>query len=274
MKAEDYFHYTYCRTPAPWAEKSLLVSDAMAYTADPDFLIDRRTFYNYLAIYVHQGTFYLEQYGRSYTLRQGDVGIISLMDPHRYYSNNEDVAHLLWFHFRGAGTGGIMEMLQQNDSLPFLYHYPEIEQDFLKNFSLTESGCSETELAGHMYGLLMKILENAPARPYQDSNIPADLQRAAHFMEEQTPMNLTLDQISAQANMGKYYFSHMFTKWYRISPMQYYLEKKMEKACTLLLKSRLSVDEIAEQLGYRDTGYFRKVFKSYFGITPSAFRKG
>lgn len=273
MKAEDYYHYAYCRTPAPWAEKSLLVSDGMAYTADPDFLIDRRTFYNYLAIYVHQGTFYLEQYGHSYTLRQGDVGILSLMDPHRYYSDHEDVAHLLWFHFRGAGTDGMIEMLKRNDSLPCLYHFPEAEQDFLKNFSLTESGCNETELAGHLYGLLMKLLGNAPARAYQDSKIPSDLQRAARFMEEQTQNNLTLDQISAQANMGKYHFSHAFTKWYGVSPMQYYAGKKMEKACDLLLKSTLRVDEIAEQLGYLDPGYFRKVFKNYFGITPSAFRK-
>lgn len=48
-------------------------------------------------------------------------------------------------------------------------------------------------------------------------------------MEVKTHMNLTLDQISAQANMGKNYFSHMFTKWYGISPMQYYMEKKWRK---------------------------------------------
>lgn len=119
----------------------------------------------------------------------------------------------------------------------------------------------------------MKLLGNAPAYPYQNSYIPANLQRAANFMEEELHRNLTLDQISAQANMGKYYFSHMFTKWYGISPMQYYMEKKMERACALLLKTGLSIDEIAEQLGYLDTGYFRKVFKNYFGITPGAFRK-
>lgn len=273
MNAEDYYHYSYFRTPAPWAEKSLLVSDGMAYTADPDFRIDRRTFFNHLAIYIHQGTFYLEQYGHSYTLHKGDVGILNLMDPHLYYSDHKDVAHLLWFHFRGAGTDGIIEMLKRNDSLPCLYHFPEIEQDFLKNFSLTESGCSETELASHMYGLLMKILGSAPARTYQDSKIPLELQKAANFMEKQLHGNLTLDQISVQANMGKYHFSHMFKKWYGISPMQYYTGKKMEQACTWLLESTLSVDEIAERLGYLDTGYFRKAFKNYFGSTPSAYRK-
>lgn len=273
MKAEDFYHYSYFHTPDLWAEKSLLVSDGMGYTADPDFLIARRSFYNYLAIYIHRGTFYLEQYGHSYTLHQGDVGILSLMDPHRYYSDHEDVAHLFWLHFRGGGTSGIIEMLQRNNSLPLLYHFPDAEQDFLKIFSLTESGCSETELAGQVYGLIMTLLGNAPAQACKGSNIPPDLQRAAHFMEEQTHNNLTLDQISAHANMGKYHFSHMFTKWYGISPMQYYMGRKMEKACTLLLKSTLQVNEIAEQLGYVDTGYFRKVFKNYFGVTPSAFRK-
>ena len=107
----------------------------------------------------------------------------------------------------------------------------------------------------------------------EDIQIPAELQRAAGFMEEQVHTNLTLDQISAYAGMGKYHFSHMFKKWYGISPMQYYTSKRMEQACDLLQKSVLSVEEIAEQLGYLDSGYFRKAFKNYFGLTPAAYRK-
>ncbi|MGN1140776.1 MAG: AraC family transcriptional regulator [Oliverpabstia sp.] len=33
----------------------------------------------------------------------------------------------------------------------------------------------------------------------------------------------------------------------------------------------MSVDEIADHLGYLDTGYFRKAFKNNFGITPTSY---
>lgn len=250
-----------------------MVSDAMGYTADPKFRIDRKSFYNYLAFYVHEGTFYIEQYNQTFVLHKGDVGILNLMDPHVYYSDSGDVTHLLWFHFRGAGMDSLMEMLKQNDRLPCLCHIPDLEEEFLKNFSLTQSGCSETRLAGHLYEVLMRILTDVLQTFPEDTKIPAELQRAAGFMEEQAGTNLTLDQISAYVGMGKYHFSHMFKKWYGISPMQYYTGKKMERACELLQKTALSVEKIAEQLGYLDSGYFRKAFKNYFGLTPAAYRK-
>lgn len=273
MKAEDYYRYSYFKTPEPWAEKCLLVSDGMGYTADPDFRIDRKTFYNYLAFYVHRGTFYLEQYGKKQALHAGDTGLISLMDPHVYYSDSSDTAHLLWFHFRGAGTGNIIDHLKQCSTLPCISHIPEMEEEFLKTFSLTASGKSEIELSGHMYGLIMRILQSRPDASRNASDIPFVLQQTVRFMENQTYSSLSLEQISAYAGMDKYHFSHMFKKWYGISPMQYYNGKKMEKACSLLLETDLSVDEIAEQLGYLDTGYFRKAFKNYFGITPTSYRR-
>ncbi|MGN1142449.1 MAG: AraC family transcriptional regulator [Oliverpabstia sp.] len=273
MKADDYYRYSYFKTPQPWAEKCLLVSDGMGYTADPDFRIDRRAFYNYLAFYIYKGTFYIEQYGKKYELHPGDTGIISLMDAHIYYSDATDVTHLLWFHFRGAGTGNIIEQLKQNESLPYLTHLPEMEQEFLKIFAMTAAGRSELELSGHMYGLIMKILQARPVTSWNSSKIPPVLQQTVRYMEEQAHASLTLEQLSAYAGMDKYHFSHIFKKWYGISPMQYYTGKKMEQACFLLLETDLSVDEIAEHLGYLDTGYFRKAFKNNFGITPTSYRR-
>lgn len=273
MRAEEFCHYNYFKTPSPWAEKCLLVSDAMGYTAEPDFRIDRKSFYNYLAFYVYRGTFHAEQYGESHALHQGDVGILNLMDSHVYYSDSEDVLHLLWFHFRGAGTENLIESLKQSGSLPCLTHMPELGQDFLEAFALTRSHCTEPELAGHLYGILMKILENTSPGIRENPNIPPQLQQAARFMAEQTHTSLTLEQLSARAGMGKYHFSHMFRKWYGVSPMQYFISKKMERACSLLVESTLSIDEIAERLGYLETGYFRKAFKNYFGISASTYRR-
>lgn len=273
MKAEEFYHYTYFQTPSPWAEKCLLVSDGMGYTAAPDFRIDRRTFYNHLAFYVHQGVFYVEQYGKKFALQKGTLGILNLNDPHLYYTDPIDTTHLLWFHFRGAGTSQILETLKQNHVLPLMYKNPVFLQDFLEVFRLTRSGSTEMEISGHIYGLLMKLLQESPHSSAKTMQIPEELQHAAQYMEEYTQSVLTLEQVSAHVGMGMHHFSHMFKKWYGISPMQYYTGKKMEHACRLLKDNGLSIDVISEQLGYWDTGYFRKAFKNHFGITPASYRK-
>ena len=46
-----------------------------------------------------------------------------------------------------------------------------------------------------------------------------------------------------------------------------------ELACWLLLHTPLSVEAIAERLGYQDTSNFSRTFKRWLGITPRAFRQ-
>lgn len=48
---------------------------------------------------------------------------------------------------------------------------------------------------------------------------------------------------------------------------------RLEKAEQLLISSRKSVEEIAAAVGYRNKGYFYKIFQEKYGVTPSKYRK-
>ena len=47
-----------------------------------------------------------------------------------------------------------------------------------------------------------------------------------------------------------------------------------ELACWLLLHSSMSVEAIAERLGYQDTSNFSRTFRRWLGVTPRDFRHG
>ncbi len=53
----------------------------------------------------------------------------------------------------------------------------------------------------------------------------------------------------------------------------YIRERRVQKACELLIDSALPISAVAERVGYSDMGYFTKVFKKHTGCTPSAYRK-
>ena len=53
----------------------------------------------------------------------------------------------------------------------------------------------------------------------------------------------------------------------------YIRERRVQKACELLIDSALPISAVAERVGYSDMGYFTKVFKKYMGCTPSTYRK-
>ena len=57
------------------------------------------------------------------------------------------------------------------------------------------------------------------------------------------------------------------------SPINYLIRIRLSKAKELLESSKLSVKEISEAVGYKDPYYFSKLYKKYYGKSPSKTRK-
>jgi AraC-like DNA-binding protein len=51
-------------------------------------------------------------------------------------------------------------------------------------------------------------------------------------------------------------------------------EQRRERAMMLLRSPTLSLDEVAEQLGYSDPSNFRRAFRRWTGLSPAAYRRG
>jgi len=73
--------------------------------------------------------------------------------------------------------------------------------------------------------------------------------------------------------VGYSWFRKHFKNYTGLSPGQYYLQLKIEKAKHLLINSALSVKEISNELNFESNFYFSKIFKQKTGLRPTAFRK-
>lgn len=85
-------------------------------------------------------------------------------------------------------------------------------------------------------------------------------------------INISLDDLSQNAGLSKFHFSREFKKNYGVSPSQYIQIKKVNKIRELL-KTNMSLSEIAYETGFNDQSYMIKVFKKYSGYTPSLIKK-
>lgn len=63
-----------------------------------------------------------------------------------------------------------------------------------------------------------------------------------------------------------------YKKYLGMSPLEYRLECKMERAKAMLSESEMSVSEIAENLKFCDDAYLCRIFKKYVGMTPRQYR--
>lgn len=97
---------------------------------------------------------------------------------------------------------------------------------------------------------------------------------AARFIESYYARNdLSLTLIAQNLLISPSYLSSIFKKVRGLSISQYLNQIRLTKAKELLTETSLTLTEIAQRVGYNDLFYFSKVFKKYFGIPPSSYKK-
>ena len=69
------------------------------------------------------------------------------------------------------------------------------------------------------------------------------------------------------------YFSVLFSRQFKVTPLKYISEKKMLLARQRLALSNMSVKEISDELGFENEFYFNTVFRKAIGIAPGKWRK-
>ena len=85
--------------------------------------------------------------------------------------------------------------------------------------------------------------------------------------------NLNIDVIAAQFGIGRTNFYRKVRELMGMSPNDYLRQCRMERAAELLRTTTLPVADICAQVGMPDAQYFSRVFKSFFGTPPSAYRE-
>ena len=98
------------------------------------------------------------------------------------------------------------------------------------------------------------------------------VQRAAAVIQERYWDRLSLTSLARQVGIGKYHLSHRFRDVLGISFRDYLLKVRLERAKVLLTTGRVSITEVAQNVGFGDLARFDKVFKRYTGVTPSTYR--
>ena len=96
---------------------------------------------------------------------------------------------------------------------------------------------------------------------------------AKRFIQQHYQEALRLEDVSSAVGFNATYFSAMFKKETGQNFMDYLTELRMNKAKELLCTDENSVQDVADQIGYRDLKYFSRLFKKTTGISPSEYKK-
>lgn len=125
-----------------------------------------------------------------------------------------------------------------------------------------------------LQGLLASTGENQESLgDVQEEVNPTVVKQIIAEMKQNYTTNITLTDLSKKYGISISYLSSLIKEELQLSFSEYIASKRVQKAKELLADEKLSIEEIAEQVGYSDYFYFTKVFKKVAGISPSKYRK-
>lgn len=85
--------------------------------------------------------------------------------------------------------------------------------------------------------------------------------------------NISIQDICHEINMSPYHFIRSFKQKYGITPYQYLMGLRIDKAKEILASGRHSVSETAMLCGFVSLSHFSNTFKRHTGVSPLEFRK-
>jgi transcriptional regulator GlxA family with amidase domain len=97
---------------------------------------------------------------------------------------------------------------------------------------------------------------------------------AARYIRENPGQLFSVEALAERFHCSADTFSRLFKEIVHVTPKEFCIRTRMERAQTLLRESAMSIEQIASVLGYADVFFFSRQFKQRLGTSPLRWRKG
>ena len=205
-----------------------------------------------------KGTGVFEIQGRSITVNEGDILYIPPNTPYKveYLCSESIVAHLLNCNYPEAESISV----QGNSSVK-------------SRFEKLLSAWNERHSVNHSKAILYDILEKISEDKKIAISDTAFAQCVAYINSNFSNSELNIEDISGHGFISVSSLQRKFHEHFEMSPKQYLIRLRMNRALELLIADELSVREIAFSCGFSDEKYFSRAFKNQYGYPPSQMKK-
>lgn len=114
------------------------------------------------------------------------------------------------------------------------------------------------------------LTQDNVSRPAPDTLSPS-FQALVSYLNDNFTKKHTLDALGKQFSLSPNYICNLFAKHYDTTLTRYITALRMEQAKEEITQSNRPFKEIAIDCGYHDYYYFCRIFKDYFGVSPSQY---
>ena len=100
------------------------------------------------------------------------------------------------------------------------------------------------------------------------------LRSVRDFVEAKLETDIRLNAMADICGLSTEYFVRLFKATLQVSPYQYVLNRRVERAKILLGENKQSLADIALQCGFSHQEHMTRMFRRFTGVTPGLYRRG
>lgn len=192
--------------------------------------------------------------------------LIDCMQPHTYFPIDGENWTFRFLHFSGKRS---LEFLKHLYSLNGGYIFsltPEVEKNILGCLEDCKYGVErETLISKSITDIMYEWIVN-----FQDQS---QMDEVCEYIKANYSKRLTVEELANHFGFSRSYFSVEFKKRLGTTIHDYILSYRLYQAKILLANKNYSILEIAEKVGFTDTGTFIRSFKKVEKMTPLQYKK-
>lgn len=106
-----------------------------------------------------------------------------------------------------------------------------------------------------------------------ENRMPPQILKALDYIDQHLDEPLSIGRLARRVGWTHEHFSRSFVRYTGRTPREMIIQRRIERACQLLLYERCSVKHVAHAVGFTDENYFCRVFKNVEGITATKYRE-
>ncbi len=219
-----------------------------------------RDFYVMHFVLSGTGTFSIK--GKEYHPKAGDLFIIPPHEISYYEASEDDPFHYVWInfitttgHIRNAFDFHIMHAPFLRPVFTDIQNYPDMNTNGLAYISECLANIA-TQLSSLKSAAEQLVIN---AMQYMHN----------HYSNE----NLSITEIAGKLQVNRCKLSSCFSTIKNMSPMEYLIRYRLERACHYMCECNASPSVAAFSVGYRNYSNFSKMFRKYYGMSPRDYQE-
>ncbi|HBP38975.1 MAG TPA: AraC family transcriptional regulator [Clostridiales bacterium] len=236
---------------------------------------------HYLIHFILAGCGIFQSEGQTRSLAAGQGFLICPEQTAFYQADQENPWHYVWIGFNGSRAAEYLHLAGLSVRSP-VFGQPGLPDGSAARGCFTAMAAAlaqkrgrDLHLLGQLHLLLAGLAEENTTPPADEDQLSRRewyVRQAADFLAMNYSRQISINGLARQIGLDRSYFGVLFREQAGVSPQQYLLRLRMEKAAGLLARSSLPVSTVARSVGYEDPLLFSRMFRKVRGQTPSEYR--